>query len=254
MGFCNVEGCRGTLVLSLFTIMRRNPRLTGLQPGQVAFTFDDGPNLEANVTPNLLDVLHQHSVKAGFCIVGRQIVRHPDIVRRMSNSGHLLINHTHSHEHPIRQNFATLLDEIQACDREIGAALGVRDYRSEYFRAPFGIVTMAVRRAARHHGLKHVLLSHYGWDTRVGPHNCGSVVDLLIANAKKHHGGMFVFHDGSLCPPKIHEENWNRSTENRSWVPEAIHRVVRELKQHGLEFVPPGTVSTVRSTRPAAAA
>jgi peptidoglycan/xylan/chitin deacetylase (PgdA/CDA1 family) len=241
-------------VLSLFTIMRRTTRGTGLQPGQVALTFDDGPNLEANVTPDLLDVLHQHSVKAGFCIVGQQIARYPDVVRRMSHSGHLLINHTQSHQHPIRQNVVTLLDEIEACDREIGAALGIEDYRSEYFRAPFGIVTIAVRRAVRQLGLKHVLLSHYGWDTRVGPHNFNSVVDLLIANAKKNQGGMFVVHDGSLCPPKIREEDWNRSTENRSWVPAAISRIIRELKQHGLQFVIPGNISTARRARPVAAA
>jgi peptidoglycan/xylan/chitin deacetylase (PgdA/CDA1 family) len=254
MGFCNIEGCRGTLVLSLFTIMRRNPRLTGLLPGQVAVTFDDGPNLKDNVTSDLLDVLHQHSVRAGFCVVGQQVLRHPDVVRRMSYSGHLLINHTQSHDHPIRQNVATLLEEIAACDQEIGAALGVDDYRSDYFRAPFGIVTVAVRRAVRQLGLKHVLLSHYGWDTRVGPHNFAGVVDLLITNAKRHRGGMFVFHDGSLCPPKIQEENWDRSTENRSWVPEAIDRVICELEKHGLQFVLPGTHHTARSSRWAAAA
>ncbi|MCP4508347.1 MAG: hypothetical protein GY826_18390, partial [Fuerstiella sp.] len=66
----------------------------------------------------------------------------------------------------------------------MGAALGVENYRSDYFRAPFGIVTVAVRRAVRQLGLKHVLLSHYGWDTRVGPHNFAGVVDLLITNAK----------------------------------------------------------------------
>ncbi|MEO1982588.1 MAG: polysaccharide deacetylase family protein, partial [Fuerstiella sp.] len=117
-GFCNIEGCRGNLVLSLFTIIRRKPSLTGLQPGQVALTFDDGPNLEGNVTPDLLDVLHEYSVKAGFCIVGQQIVQHPDVVRRMYHSGHLLINHTQGHHHPIRQNAATLVEEIDACDRE----------------------------------------------------------------------------------------------------------------------------------------
>ncbi len=241
-------------MISLFTIIRRNPRQTGLQPGQVALTFDDGPNLEANVTPDLLDVLHQHSVKAGFCLVGQQIRRHPDVVRRMNQSGHLLINHTQSHHHPIRQNVATLLDEIEACDREIGAALGIDGYRSDYFRAPFGIVTFAVRRAVRRLRLKHVLLSHYGWDTRVGPHHCESVVDLLIDNAKRNNGGMYVLHDGSLCPPKVHEENWNHSTENRSWVPEAISRVISELEKHGLQFVLPGTIGTPRDARLRAAA
>lgn len=226
-------------MLSLFTILRRNPQKTGLQPGEVVLTFDDGPNLEDNVTPEVLDVLHQHSVKAGFCIVGRQIRQHPEVVQRMYYSGHLLINHTQNHNHPLRQNYATLLDEVNTCDREIGAALGIPNYRSDYFRAPFGIVTFAVRRVTKNLGMTPVLLSHYGWDTRVGPQNCASVVDMMIDNARHHRGGLFVFHDGNLCPPKVAEQDWNCSVENRSWIPEAVDRVVTELKAEGMRFVIP---------------
>ena len=85
-----------------------------------------------------------------------------------------------------------------------------------------------------------VLLSHYGWDTRVGPHNCQPIVDLLIQNAKRHQGGMFVFHDGSLVPPKVLEDDWRKSVENHSWVPDAVDEVITELKKHGLHFVLPG--------------
>lgn len=245
-------------MLSLFTIMRRKPRKVGLNSGEVVLTFDDGPNLQDNVTPSLLNVLHRHSVKAGFCIVGKQVRKHPEVVQRMHRSGHLLINHTTRHKHPLRQNLKTLIEEVEQCDREIGTALGVEDYKSEYFRAPYGIVTPAVRRLTRRLKMTPVLLTHYGWDTRVGPGNFEPVVDMLIANAKKHRGGMFVFHDGSLCPPFVPTADWNDSTENRSWVPEAVDRVVEELKADGLRFVIPQqhetlplTSSTVRERRAA---
>ena len=228
-------------MLSLFTIMRKTPRKTGLKPGEVVLTFDDGPNLEDNVTPNLLNVLHRHSVKAGFCVVGNQIHKHPDVIQRMHYSGHLLINHTQTHQHPMRQDFSALDAEVEACDRELGAALDISDYRSDYFRAPFGIVTLAVRKVVRRRRMKQVLLSHYGWDTRVGPQNYTEVVDKLINNAKRCCGGMFVFHDGSLCPPKIVEPDWKKSSENRSWVPEAVDRVISELKAEGMQFVLPST-------------
>lgn len=230
-------------MLSLFTIMRRKPSRVGLNPDEVMLTFDDGPNLEDNVTPDVLDVLRAHSVKAGFCVVGMQIRRHPKIVQRMHYSGHLLINHTQHHNHPLRQNFATLLEEVEMCDRELGQTLGVPSYRSQFFRAPFGIVTLAVRRVTRTLGMTPVLLTHYGWDTRVGPHNSAPVVDMLIDNAKRHRGGMYVFHDGSLCPPKLVEGNWKRSVENRSWVPAAVDRVITELKAEGLRFVVPNETS-----------
>ena len=226
-------------MLSLFTILRNKLHKVGLQPGEVSLTFDDGPNLEGNVTPNLLNVLQQRSVKAAFCLVGKQIRRHPEVVRRMYHSGHLLVNHTEHHIHPIRQNIAQLREEVESCDAAIGEALGIPDYRSDFFRAPFGIVTLAVRRVARQTGLQPVLLSHYGWDTRVGPHNCDTVVDAIIDNAKKNGGGMFVLHDGSLCPPKLPEADWNRSIENRIWVPAAVDRIISTLTAEGMNFVLP---------------
>ncbi|MEZ6125331.1 MAG: polysaccharide deacetylase family protein [Planctomycetaceae bacterium] len=226
-------------MLSLFTILRGTPGKVGLKSGQVALTFDDGPNLRDQVTPRLLNVLHRHSVKAGFCVVGSQVRRHPEIVRRMYASGHQLINHTQHHAHPIRQNLQTLISEIDACEDELRKALRMPDYQSSCFRAPFGIVTPAVRRAVRRKQMTPVLLTHYAWDTRVGPQNFQPVVDLMIANARKHQGGLYVFHDGNLCPPLLPESDWSKSSENRSWIPDAVDHVIRTLTADGLKFVLP---------------
>lgn len=226
-------------MLSLFTIIRRNPRLAGLQPGEVALTFDDGPHMVDEVTPELLDVLHQHRVKASFCVIGQQVRLFPEIIRRIHYSGHLLVNHTENHHHPLRQRFAALVRDIQLCDESIASALGVSSWRSTYFRVPYGIVTFAVRRAVRRLGLKPVLVSHYGWDTEYGPHNFKRVVDRVIANARKHRGGMYVLHDGCFGDELRGEENWPCSPDNRSWVPEAVDRIIRELSADGLRFVTP---------------
>ncbi len=228
-------------MLSLFTIMRRNPVKAGLEPGSVILTFDDGPNLQDEVTPRLLNVLHRHSVKAGFCLIGNQVRQYPELVRRMYHSGHLLINHTQTHEHPVRQNYSTLLAEVEQCDREIGAVLGIDHYRSRYFRSPFGIVTIAARRVIRKLNMSSALLTHYGWDTRVSPDESVALVDELIENAKQHQGGMYVFHDGDLCSPTEEDVEWSQSPANRSWIPDAVDRVITELKMAGLRFSVPGT-------------
>lgn len=227
-------------MLSLFTILRRNVRKAGLKPGQVALTFDDGPNDEEHATKNVLDVLHRHSVKAGFCVVGKQVRRQKELVRRMFYSGHLLINHTQTHIHPMRQKAVELHREIKACDLEIGRALGQPDYESKFFRAPFGIVTPAIRRVLKRRKMQHILLTHYGWDTRLGPHNWQSMVDGLVEDAVEKDGGLFVLHDGSLVPPLIAEKDWNRSVENRSWVSAAVERIVTKLQAKGFKFVLPG--------------
>lgn len=230
----------GHVMLSLFTILRRSVRKAGLKPGEVALTFDDGPNDEERATKNVLDVLHRHSVKAGFCVVGKQVRRQKELVRRMFHSGHLLINHTQTHIHPLRQKSVELHREITACDLEIARALDIPDYESKFFRAPFGIVTPAIRRVLRRRKMQHVLLTHYGWDTRLGPHNWQSMVDGLVDDAVEKDGGLYVLHDGSLVPPLIAEKDWNRSVENRSWVSLAVDHIVTKLKAKGFQFVLPG--------------
>src|SRR5688500_16005099 len=54
-------------------------RMTGGK--SVALTFDDGPH--AVWTPQVLDRLRAAGVKATFCVVGAQVRRNPDLVRRI---------------------------------------------------------------------------------------------------------------------------------------------------------------------------
>ena len=49
-------------------------------PGQVALTFDDGPDPEW--TPRILDILKAKDVKAVFFVVGSNAERYPDLVRK----------------------------------------------------------------------------------------------------------------------------------------------------------------------------
>ena len=60
-------------------------------------TFDDGPTVE--VTPTVLDVLKQYNVKATFFMLGKMIERNPDLAKRVYNEGHLLANHSYSHDY-----------------------------------------------------------------------------------------------------------------------------------------------------------
>ena len=60
-------------------------------------TFDDGPT--EKVTPKVLDVLKEYNVKATFFMLGRMIEQSPDIAKRAYEEGHLLANHSYSHEY-----------------------------------------------------------------------------------------------------------------------------------------------------------
>lgn len=63
--------------------------------GQVALTFDDGP--DPDWTPQILDILKEQGVKASFFVVGVQAESYPDLVRRMLDEGHEVGVHTYFH-------------------------------------------------------------------------------------------------------------------------------------------------------------
>ncbi|MGJ9401892.1 bifunctional polysaccharide deacetylase/glycosyltransferase family 2 protein [Arthrobacter sp. KK5.5] len=68
-----------------------DPRGSGVRTadasaGDVALTFDDGP--DPLWTPRILDVLREHGTHATFFVTGTEAIQHPDLVRRMAAEGH----------------------------------------------------------------------------------------------------------------------------------------------------------------------
>src|SRR5690625_542181 len=58
----------------------------------VALTFDDGP--DGKYTPQILDVLKKHNVKASFFLLGSRTEKYPDVVKRIFQEGHTIGNHS----------------------------------------------------------------------------------------------------------------------------------------------------------------
>lgn len=71
---------------------------TDTQPQEVkkiAITFDDGPH--PVYTPELLEGLKKRGIAATFFVTGENAEQYPEIIRQMSEDGHLIGNHTYSH-------------------------------------------------------------------------------------------------------------------------------------------------------------
>ncbi|HSG67405.1 MAG TPA: polysaccharide deacetylase family protein, partial [Bacteroidales bacterium] len=61
----------------------------------LALTFDDGPRPEH--TPAVLDLLAKYGIKAAFFVVGNNIKGNESILKRTSEDGHLIGNHSFVH-------------------------------------------------------------------------------------------------------------------------------------------------------------
>ena len=65
------------------------------RPGEIALTYDDGPN--PAWTPQLLDILARHNIKATFFLIGSYAAREGALVRQMAAAGHVIGNHSWHH-------------------------------------------------------------------------------------------------------------------------------------------------------------
>lgn len=104
---------------------------------QVYLTFDDGPSKD--ITPQILDILKEHDVKATFFVLGARVDLYPDILKRTFDEGHYIANHGYSHQYSkIYENKDTVFQEYVECENSIRNALNNQNYNSYLFRFPGG--------------------------------------------------------------------------------------------------------------------
>ena len=101
-------------------------------------TFDDGPS---NNTNQILDILKERGIKATFFVLGSNVEKNPEIVKRMYDEGHFIANHGYSHVYSsIYQSPEAVLDEYNKCNQAVRDAIGEQEYNSHLFRFPGGFV------------------------------------------------------------------------------------------------------------------
>ncbi len=103
------------------------------QPKYVALTFDDGPSRKC--TPVLLDGLKERDVHATFFLMGKNIEGNEDIVKRMSDEGHLIGNHSYEHIQLTKAGPEAVCEAVEHTQKQIEAITGKRP---EYIRPPYG--------------------------------------------------------------------------------------------------------------------
>lgn len=105
----------------------------GVEIRRIALTFDDGPH--PYYTDLLLDGLAERGVKATFFLLGENIEGREDVIRRMSEEGHLIGNHTFYHVDINSLSMEEACAEIRDTSEVIRAITG---QQVEYVRPPYG--------------------------------------------------------------------------------------------------------------------
>ena len=100
---------------------------------KVALTFDDGPN--PDYTGVLLDGLKERGIKANFFVLGSEVERYPQLVKRASEEGHLIGVHAYRHVNLCQLSDAQAVEQI---DRTNGAIYRATGQYASYIRPPYG--------------------------------------------------------------------------------------------------------------------
>lgn len=152
---------------------------------KILLTFDDGPN--PDVTPQVLDILDEHSIKAVFFWVGENVKKNPTIAREVVKRGHTIGNHTMSHKNLFLQSPRIIREQIQLCTKITEQTTGVTPL---YFRPPKGRITLGLERIVIEMGMVPVMWSLLTRDYI----NRQNLVTFAIENYLKS-DSIVVFHD-----------------------------------------------------------
>ncbi len=113
----------------------------------IALTFDDGPG---PYTAKLLDAMKERGVHATFFLVGNRVDSYKGVVRRMSEEGHAIGNHSQNHQNLRGMSVDQMQKDLETCAGQIKAITG---FEPQVLRCPGGNGSNAVTAYAKAKGI-----------------------------------------------------------------------------------------------------
>jgi peptidoglycan/xylan/chitin deacetylase (PgdA/CDA1 family) len=157
--------------------------------GQVALTFDDGPDVQ--VTPQVLDLLDRHGVKASFFCIAERAAAHPELVRDIVSRGHSVENHSHRHSKAFAcYGLRALRREVETAQKVLG---GITGRLPIFFRAPAGLRSPLLDPVMAWTGMRYISWTRRGYDAVRG--DPVGVLHRLTQGLSA--GDVLLLHDGS---------------------------------------------------------
>lgn len=156
---------------------------------QIAISFDDGP--AKDYTPQILQILKEHEVKAAFFCIGKRIKENEDLLKQMYEEGHVIGNHSYSHDlwfdlFPAKKMYEDLQMMNNVMEKTIGK-------KPKLFRPPYGVTNPNLKKAIQQG--RYIAI---GWNIRS--------MDTVVKDARKllakvtaslKPGAVVLFHDTS---------------------------------------------------------
>lgn len=165
----------------------------------IYLTFDAG--YENGNVEKILDALKDHNATGAFFVLDNIIMRNPDLVKRMSDEGHLVCNHTAKHHDMTKitskDQFAKELKTLEDAYFELTG----RDM-AKFYRPPEGRFSEQNLKFAKELGYKTVFWSfaYADWDNNKQPDEAKSIEKVL---SHTHNGEIILLHPTSATNAAI---------------------------------------------------
>lgn len=164
----------------------------------IYLTFDAG--YENGNVERILDTLKEESVPGAFFILGHLVRKNTDLVKRMTEEGHLVCNHTQSHPDLTKCTKEQMRENLEALERVYTEKTGKK--LSKYFRFPEGKFDEEKLALAKEMGYKTVFwsLAYADWDNDRQPSE-EKAKRILTENI--HDGAILLLHPTSATNAAI---------------------------------------------------
>lgn len=199
--------------LSVFADSRRQLPIYCVETDkkQIAISFDAAWG--ADDTDTLIEILGEYDVKATFFLVGGWVDKYSDEVKKLSDAGHSIQNHSNSHPYFTKISQEEMIKEIKSCNEKIKKIIGKEPI---LMRPPYGDYNNEVVEVTRKLGMWPIQWSIDSLDWQ-DTATVDSIIERVVKKAEN--GGIILCHNDADNTPK------------------ALPTILKTLKDEGYEFV-----------------
>lgn len=165
---------------------------------RIYLTFDAG--YENGNVEKILDILKEKEVPAAFFLLNHIIIKNTDIVKRMSDEGHIVCNHTKNHADMTKLTEEQIIKNLT--DLEKIYEQKTNKQMAKYFRFPEGRYSESALSTVNKMGYKTIFWSfgYADWDDSKQP-DTKKAIDIILKNT--HNGEVVLLHPTSATNAKI---------------------------------------------------
>lgn len=183
----------------------------GTEKKQIAISFDAAWG--ADDTDTLIEILGKYKVKATFFVVGDWVDKYPEEVKKLSDAGHSIQNHSDTHPYMTKLSASDMVAQLKNCNEKIAKLTGETP---TLFRPPYGDYNNSVVETVESIDMKTIQWSvdSLDWkDTATAESIAKRVID------QTENGSIILCHNDA------------------EHTPEALPTILETLQKQGYEFV-----------------